>query len=234
MPVSVGVMASGRGTNLQAIIDAIAARSLDAAIKVVISDNPGAFAIGRAEKHGIKTAVVTKDQYPLNEDFEKKLISTLNASGVELVALAGFMRVLSPLFIRAFPMRIMNVHPSLLPAFTGLSVQKKALEYGVKFSGCTVHFVDEGVDTGPIIIQAVVKVMDDDTPETLAERILLEEHRIYPQAIQLFSEGRLEVKGRKVFVHGVARGTVDEPLSLENPLATIFNSSPSKKTRKTR
>ena len=137
----------------------------------------------------------------------------LKANSVDLVILAGFMRLLTPVFIRAFPMRIMNIHPALLPSFPGLNVQKKALEYGVKFSGCTVHFVDEAVDTGPIIIQAVVPVYDNDTEETLSKRILKEEHRIYPQAIQHFADGKLEIKGRRVFVkdHPQTEGAMVNP-----------------------
>ncbi|MBI5561031.1 MAG: phosphoribosylglycinamide formyltransferase [Deltaproteobacteria bacterium] len=216
--VILGVLASGSGTNLQSIIDAIESKKLSARINVVISDNPGAYALERAKRHGLKTEVVTKDEYPEKEAFDGKLVSILKENGVGLVILAGFMRLLSPLFVRAFPMKIMNIHPSLLPSFTGLDVQKKALDYGVKFSGCTVHFVDEGVDTGPIIIQAVLPVAANDTPETLKKRILGEEHRIYPQAIQLYSEGRLTVKGRRVTVKdgGGQEGT------LENPPVCIF------------
>ncbi len=217
--VDIGVLVSGGGTNLQSIIDAIECGRLDARIKVVISNRPGAYAIERARKAGLRVEVVTKEAHPVREDFDGKVVEVLKANGVELVVLAGFMRILTPVMLRAFPMRIMNIHPALLPSFPGLDVQKAALEYGVKFSGCTVHFVDEGVDTGPIIIQAVVPVLDDDTPDTLAKRILTEEHRIYPQAIQLFSEGRLEVRGRRVLVK---EGTRPEG-SLENPPVTLFD-----------
>ncbi len=196
--LTIGVLVSGSGTNLQSIIDSIEAGCLDARISVVLSDNPQAHALKRAEEHGIKTCVITKKELPKREDYDRRAVEVLNAHGVELVVLAGFMRILSPVFVRAFPLRIMNIHPSLLPAFPGLDVHRKAIESGARFSGCTVHFVDEGVDTGPIIIQAVVPIRDDDTPETLRQRILTEEHRIYPEAIRLFGEGRLTVEGRRV------------------------------------
>ena len=198
--INLGILVSGSGTNLQAIIDAVSAKRLSAAVKVVISNKPDAKAIERAKKHHIPSFIVQENRFSSKEDYDTHLVEILKANSVDLVILAGFMRLLTPVFIRAFPMRIMNIHPALLPSFPGLNVQKKALEYGVKFSGCTVHFVDEAVDAGPIIIQAVVPVYDNDTEETLAKRILKEEHRIYPQAIQFFAEGRLEVKGRKVIV----------------------------------
>jgi phosphoribosylglycinamide formyltransferase-1 len=198
--LNIGVLVSGRGTNLQSIIDAIESKRLDAEIKVVISDNPEAYAIERAKKHGSPVEVVTGDRFPSRQQYDKKLVELLKSYGVELVILAGFMRILSERFIKAFPMRIMNIHPALLPSFPGLNVQKKALEHGVKFSGCTVHFASTEVDSGPIILQAVVEVLDDDTVESLSQRILSEEHRIYPEAIKLFSEGRLEVRGRRVLI----------------------------------
>lgn len=213
-PLSIGVLVSGRGTNLQAIIDAIETGRLKASIKIVISNNPEAYAIERAKRHGIPVEVVPDKDFHTRIDYDKEVVRVLKEKGVELVVLAGFMRILSPFFVRSFPMRIMNIHPALLPSFPGLQVQRKAIEYGVKFSGCTVHFVDEGVDTGPIIIQAVVPVYDDDTEETLAERILKEEHRIYPQAIQLFTEGKLVVQGRRVLVKDHVR--VEEK-SMTNP-----------------
>ncbi len=196
--LKLGVLVSGRGSNLQAIIDAIEAKKIKAEIAVVISDVPGAFALERAKKHGIKTAVVDGKEYQDKSSYEKKIIKTLVESDIDLVCLAGYMRLLSPEFVKAFAGRMMNIHPALLPAFPGLHVQKKALEYGVKFSGCTVHFVDEGCDTGPIIIQAAVPVLDDDTEDTLSARILEQEHRIYPEAIRLYSEGRLHIEGRRV------------------------------------
>lgn len=193
-----GVLASGSGSNLQAIIDSIKCGYLPCEIAVVISDKPDAYALKRAELHGIKTETIQLESFQNREAFDTELVRVLKDHNVELVVLAGFMRVVTRILINAFPMRIMNIHPALLPSFPGLHVQKKAIEYGAKFSGCTVHFVDEGVDTGPIIIQAVVPVYDNDTEETLSARILKEEHRIYPYAIKQFAEGRLEVRDRRV------------------------------------
>lgn len=198
--INLGVLVSGSGTNLQAIIDNIEAGGLDAKIKIVISNNVNAYAVERAKKHRIPTFIIADSHFQTREDCDKHLVEILKSHSVDLVVLAGFMRLLTSAFIKSFPMRIINIHPALLPAFPGLHAQKKAVEYGAKFSGCTVHFVDEGVDTGPIIIQAVVPVDDDDTEETLSKKILKEEHKIYPQAIRLFAEGRLEIKGRKVVV----------------------------------
>lgn len=198
----VGVLVSGRGSNLQAIIDASEAGKLDAAVVVVLSDVADAYALERARKHSIPHVFVDPKAHPTREAFDEAMISVLTEHRVELICLAGYMRVLSPGFIKHFHHRIMNIHPALLPSFPGLHVQRKGLQHGVKFSGCTVHFADEGVDTGPIIIQAVVPVFDDDTEEALAARILKYEHQIYPRAIQLFAEGRLEVKGRRVFCKG--------------------------------
>lgn len=203
--VKLGVLVSGSGTNLQAIIDQIEMGRLQAEIKVVISNNHEAFALQRAAEHHLPVEVINQHHFCHREDFDRQMLAVLKACDVELVILAGFMRVLTPLFLRSFPHRVMNIHPALLPAFPGLGVQQQAVEYGVKFSGCTVHFVEEGVDTGPIIIQAVVPVWDDDTAEALAIRILREEHRIYPRAIQLYAEGKLEVKGRRVVVAGGAQ-----------------------------
>jgi phosphoribosylglycinamide formyltransferase-1 len=199
-PLKLGVLISGSGSNLQSIIDHIEKGSLNAVIKIVISNNPDAYGIIRAKKHGLHVLILKHEDFKTREDFDLELIETLKSSNVELVVLAGFMRILTSAFLRAFPQRIINIHPALLPAFPGTHVQKQALEYGVKFSGCTVHFVDEGVDTGPIIIQSVIPVLDDDTEETLAARILKEEHRIYPQAIQFYSDGKIELNGRKVKV----------------------------------
>ncbi len=198
----VGVLVSGRGSNLQAIIDASEAGKLDAALVVVLSDVADAYALERAHKHHIPPIFVDPKAHHTRQAFDEAMISVLTKHQVELVCLAGYMRVLSPGFIKHFHHRIMNIHPALLPSFPGLHVQRKGLQHGVKFSGCTVHFADEGVDTGPIIIQAVVPVFDDDTEEALAARILKYEHQIYPRAIQLFAEGRLEVKGRRVFCKG--------------------------------
>lgn len=198
--LKLGVLVSGSGSNLQAVIDRIEMGTLNAEIVVTISNKPEVFALERCQKHAIPALVISHRDFPEREDFERRMIEVLNAYGVELVIMAGFMRVLTPVFLNAFPMKIMNIHPALLPAFPGLHVQRQAIDYGVKFSGCTVHFADAGVDTGPIIIQAVVPVLPDDTAETLAARILKEEHRIYPQAIQYYAEGRICVDGRKVIV----------------------------------
>jgi phosphoribosylglycinamide formyltransferase-1 len=217
--VKIGVLVSGSGSNLQSIIDQIEKGRLQAEIKVVISNNPEAYALERATRRHLAVQVVSQLDFQKREDFDRQMTEALRACDVELVVLAGFMRVLTPLFLGSFPGRIMNIHPALLPAFPGLHVQQQALDYGVKFTGCTVHFVDEGVDTGPIIIQAVVPVFDDDTADTLAARILREEHRIYPQAIQLYAEGRLAVQGRKVVVTGVSKPEVK---ALHNPSLGMF------------
>lgn len=203
--VPLGVLISGSGTNLQAIMDAIAEKRLDAVIRVVVSNRADAYGLVRARDRGIPTEVLDHRKFPTREAFDGALVELLRARQAELVILAGFMRLLSPVFVRAFPNRIMNIHPALLPAFPGLQVQKKALEYGVRFSGCTVHFVNEECDEGPIIIQAVVPVFPDDTEESLSARILKEEHRVYPRAIQLYSEGRLRVEGRRVHVEGLTK-----------------------------
>lgn len=217
--VNIGVLVSGGGSNLQSIIDQIELGRLQAEIKVVISNNPDAYALERAARHHLAVHVISQLDFRQREDFDRQMTGILQACDVELVVLAGFMRVLSPVFLHAFPRRVMNIHPALLPAFPGLHVQQQAVEYGVKFAGCTVHFVDEGVDTGPIIIQAVVPIFDNDTADTLAARILREEHRIYPRAIQLYAEGRLEVQGRKVVVTGVRQSELN---ALHNPSLGMF------------
>ena len=195
-----GVLVSGRGSNLHAIFDAIQADRLKAKIGVVISDNPDALALKRIAGSGITTVVVEREKFPSGYDFEMAIAQELRLHHVELVVLAGFMRLLSPEFIRLFPARIMNIHPALLPAFAGLDAQAQAIAYGVKVSGCTVHFVDEGVDTGPIILQEAVPVYDHDSQESLAERILHVEHVLYPRAIGFYCEGRLHIDGRKVTI----------------------------------
>lgn len=211
--LNLGVLVSGSGTNLQSIIDEIEAGRLDASIKVVVSNKPDAYALERAKKHGIPVAVVRVKDFPQKEAFDSEVLRVLREHGVELVILAGFMRIITRVLLDAFHMKIMNIHPSLLPAFPGLEVQKAALEYGVKFSGCTVHFVDGGVDTGPVIVQAVVPVKDEDTVESLSKRILMEEHRIYTRAIRLYSEGRIEVRGRRVFIRNgsAPSGAMENP-----------------------
>jgi len=198
--VNIGVLASGRGTNLQAIIEAIEEGKIAAEIKIVISDNPDAYALKRARQYHIATRYIHFKEFKNREDYDKEIIKTLKEKKIELVVLAGYMRILSPYFIRTYKNKIINIHPALLPSFPGLHAQRQTLEYGVKVSGCTVHFVDEGVDSGPIILQKAVEVSDDDTEESLADKILKEEHQIYPRAIQLFCEGRLMVKGRRVFI----------------------------------
>lgn len=215
--VPIAVLLSGGGTNLQAIIDAIEAKKLDAKIELVLSNKADAFGLVRAHNHGVPTEVLDHKSYPSREAFDQAVVDRLRGRGVELVVLAGFMRLLSPLFIKAYSNRIMNIHPALLPSFPGLHVQQKAVEHGVRFAGCTVHFVNEECDEGPIIIQAVVPVFADDTEATLAARILRQEHRIYPRAIQLYAEGRLRIEGRRVVVSGVA---IDEqPALVQPPLA---------------
>ncbi len=198
--INIGVLVSGRGTNLQAIIEAIEEGKIAGEIKVVISDNPDAYALKRAQQYHIDTRYIHFKEFKNREDYDKEIIKTLKEKKIELVVLAGYMRILSPYFIRTYKNKIMNIHPALLPSFPGLNVQKQAIDYGVKVSGCTVHFVDEGVDSGPIVLQKAVEVSDDETEESLAEKILKEEHQIYPRAIQLFSESRLMIKGRKVFI----------------------------------
>jgi len=198
--INIGVLASGRGTNLQAIIEAIEEGKIEGRISIVISDNCDAFALKRAEQYNIDTRYINFKEFKNREDYDKKIVECLKEKDVDLVVLAGYMKILTPYFIIVYKNKIMNIHPALLPSFPGLHVQRQAVEYGVKVSGCTVHFVDEGVDSGPIILQKAVEVKDDDTEESLAKRILKEEHQIYPRAIQLFSQGRLIIKGRKVFI----------------------------------
>jgi phosphoribosylglycinamide formyltransferase-1 len=213
--VNVGVLVSGRGSNLQSILDAVDEGRLNARVKVVLSDREDAYALERAASRGVAASFVDPSAAGSREEYDRSLVSKLREEEVELVVLAGFMRILSSFFIESFRNSIMNIHPALLPSFPGLHVQKKALEHGVKFSGCTVHFVDRGVDTGPVIIQAVVPVLDDDTEDSLSERILRQEHRVYPRAIQLYAEGRLEIRGRRVFVSG--DGGVRDHGHLVNP-----------------
>ena len=209
-----GVLISGSGSNLQSIIDQIENGFLPARIKLVASNNPHAFGLTRAKKHGIPIAALNHLDYSCREDFDRELIRMFQEAEVDLIVLAGFMRILSTSFLQAFPEKVINIHPALLPAFPGTHVQQKALEYGVKFSGCTVHFVDDGVDTGSIIIQAAVPVHADDTAETLAARILAEEHKIYPQAIRYFAEGRVMKNGRHVEIKNI--GTPDAD-AMHNP-----------------
>ena len=198
--IRVGALGSGRGSNILAILDNIASSKLAAEMCVVLTDKADAPLRSSVAAQGITEIYVNPRDFADRRQYDLELIRLLREHRVDLVLLAGYMRVITKSFIDAFPLRIMNIHPSLLPAFRGLDVQKKALEYGVKYSGCTVHFVDQGVDTGPIIIQAVVEVKDKDTPQSLSQRILKEEHRIYSEAIDLFVQGRLRVEGRRVLI----------------------------------
>ena len=196
----IGALVSGNGSNLQAIIDRCADGGIPGAVVCVISNSASAFGLERARRHGIPALHLDHRLYPSREAYDEALVATLRQYEVDLVCLAGFMRIITRFLIDAFPSAIMNIHPALLPAFPGLHVQKAALEHGVKFSGCTVHFVDEGMDTGPIIIQAVVPILDNDTEDSLSARILEQEHKIYSRAIQLYAEGRLVIEGRRVVV----------------------------------
>lgn len=200
MMINIGVLVSGSGTNLLAIIEAIKEGEIDGLIRIVISDKHDVFALRRARFYNIKTNSINPEGFDNREEYDREIVSILKEKEVDLVVLAGYMKILTPYFINAYKNKIINIHPALLPSFPGLHVQKKAIEYGVKVSGCTVHFVDEGMDSGPIIMQKAVKVKEDDTEETLAKRILKQEHKIYPRAIQLFAEERLEIIGRKVLV----------------------------------
>jgi phosphoribosylglycinamide formyltransferase-1 len=199
--VKVGVLVSGSGTNLQAILDAGARGELGGArVVVVVSNVAGVKALGRAEAAGVPAVVLPHKQFGSRQAFDEALVATLKERGVELVALAGFMRIVTPYFLQSFPQRVINIHPSLLPAFPGIHAQKQALEYGARITGCTVHLVDEGCDTGPIIQQATVPVLDGDDEAALTARILVEEHRLYPAAIRALAEGRVNVAGRRVTV----------------------------------
>jgi phosphoribosylglycinamide formyltransferase-1 len=217
--LSIAVFISGGGTDLQSIIDAIEAGRVSARIAVVISNEPDAFGLVRAAKHGIPTAVINHQDYKSRHEFEEAILAVLKDFTIELICLAGFMRVLTPEFLRRFPHRVINIHPALLPAFPGTHGQADAFTYGVKFSGCTIHFVDEGVDTGPIIMQAVVPVLPDDDVESLKARILAQEHKIYPQVIHFFAEGRVTVVGKKVVIKGAE---AVEGFSHTNPPLEIF------------
>ncbi len=203
-PLRVAVLASGRGSNLQAIIDGIEAGRVQATIVAVISNKKDAVALERARKHGLKDLFVDPKPFAGQPDsreaYDRALLAILQQHEVELVLLAGYMKIVTAVLVNAYANRMMNIHPSLLPSFPGLDVQKKAIEWGCKVAGCTVHFVTEGVDEGPIILQAAVPILDDDAPETLAARILVQEHKLYPRAVQLFAEGRLRVEGRRVFI----------------------------------
>lgn len=189
----IAVLASGRGSDLQSLIDAVAAGSLKADIRLVMSDKPGIMALERAEKAGIKAVCVPRKECANQQEFEEKMVAELRKADAEYVILAGFMRILSPYFVNEFKHKIVNIHPSLLPSFGGAHAHRDVLAYGTKVSGCTIHFVDEGMDHGPIIMQAAVPVLDDDTEDTLGARVLEQEHKLYPQAVQLLIEEKLEI-----------------------------------------
>jgi phosphoribosylglycinamide formyltransferase-1 len=198
MTKRIGVLLSGRGSNFEALAESVAAgRIPDTKIAIVISNREGAPGIERARQRGIETRVIPSKGLE-REAYDRQVVAALQEKQVDLVCLAGFMRLLSPYFVATYRNRILNIHPALLPAFPGLEAQRQALEYGVKWSGCTVHFVDENLDAGPIIVQAVVPVQDADTEETLAARILKEEHRIYSEAVRIVLEGRFRIEGRRV------------------------------------
>jgi phosphoribosylglycinamide formyltransferase 1 len=209
--IAVGALISGAGTNLQAIIDRIAAKRLDCDLRLVVSNRADAAGLRRATAAGVATQVVDHRGFSRREEFDRAVVAALREAGVELVVLAGFDRLITPVFLAAFPLRIINIHPALLPGFTGLHAQRQALAYGVKIAGASVHFVDEDTDHGPLIVQGAVAVAPDDTEETLRDRILAVEHEIYPLAIQMFAEGRIRVEGRRVIIHGT-RPPVPPPL----------------------
>jgi phosphoribosylglycinamide formyltransferase-1 len=203
--LGIGVLASGRGSNFEAIVRAVEAGRIAAAVRVLVSDRPGARALDLARAHGIEAVCVDPREHPGGREVhDKAVITALEARRVDLVCLAGYMRILGGGFVAHYRGRLLNIHPSLLPAFPGLDAQRRALEHGVRVSGATVHFVDEGTDTGPIVLQAAVPVRADDTADTLADRILAEEHRIYPEAVRLYAEGRLSLDGRRVVIREAA------------------------------
>lgn len=203
-PLHIGVLVSGNGSNLQAIINSIATGELTGKIACVISNNADAYGLERARRHGIPALHLDHRLFLGRPAYDASVVEAFHEYGVELVVLAGFMRIITPVLIDAFPQAIMNIHPALLPSFPGLHAQRQALEYGVKVAGCTVHFVDAGTDTGPIILQATVPVLEGDDEASLSARIQAEEHRLYPEAIRLFAEGRLSVQDRRVDISPVS------------------------------
>jgi phosphoribosylglycinamide formyltransferase-1 len=198
MTKRIAVLASGRGSNFQAVIEAIATGRIPAVCVALITDNPDAYAIERAEKAGVPVLVLDYASFPSKEAYEHVLLAAMQQQKADLFVLAGYMRILGTAIVEAFPQKIVNIHPALLPSFTGLHAQRQALQYGVRVAGCTVHFVDENLDCGPIILQKCVPVLNDDDEDSLAERILIEEHKCYPEAIRLFCENRLKITGRNV------------------------------------
>lgn len=202
MKKRIGVLLSGRGSNFEALAESVSAgRIPNAEIAIVISNRPEAPGLKRAEARGIPTRMIPSKGLQ-REVYDRQVVAVLQEYKVDLICLAGYMRLLSPYFVAAFPQKILNIHPSLLPSFPGLEAQKQALEHGVKFAGCTVHFVDENLDAGPIIVQAVVAVVDTDDEHTLSERILKEEHRIYSEAVKIVLEGKYQIEGRRVLLGG--------------------------------
>lgn len=210
MTLPIGVLVSGSGSNLQSIIDRIAEGTLDAEVRVVISNKSGAYGLERAAQAGIPTRVLQHGDYPSREEFDADMVSVLRDHGVKAVVMAGFMRIITPVFLNAFPERVINIHPALLPSFPGVDGQGDAAEYGVKIAGCTVHFVDEKMDHGPVVIQAAVPAQAGEGREELAERILKMEHRILPQAVQWLAEDRVALNGRHVHIKDQGRKKAEQ------------------------
>ncbi|MFA4849278.1 MAG: phosphoribosylglycinamide formyltransferase [Methanoregula sp.] len=203
MKKRIAVVASGRGSNFQAVIDAIRNGTVPAECAALITDNPKAYALERAKKAGVPCRIIDYSQFPSREDYERALLSSMQEADVDLFVLAGYMRILGSSIVKAFPGKMINIHPALLPSFTGLHAQRQAVQYGVKLAGCTVHFVDESLDGGPIILQKCVPVLETDDEDALAERILAQEHVAFPEAIRLFCEDRLVIEGRKVRIQSI-------------------------------
>lgn len=218
--LKIAVFISGSGTNLQSIIDNCESGRVNAKVVLVLSNEPDAYGIERAKKHDIPAVVVNHRDHSSRVEFEDAVLKSMADYEIDLICLAGFMRVLTDNFLGKFPNRVINIHPALLPSFAGTQGQQDAFDYGAKFAGCTVHFVDAGVDTGPIIIQAVVPLKQDDTVDTLKKRILAQEHKVYPQAIHYIAKGAVEIVGRKVVIKDL--GEIDDFAAI-NPPASIFN-----------
>ncbi len=218
--LKIAVFISGSGTNLQSIIDNCESGKVDAEIVLVLSNEPDAYGIERSKKHDIPSVVINHRDYSSRKEFEDAILESIGGYEIDLICLAGFMRVLTDNFLGRFPNRVINIHPALLPSFAGTQGQQDAFDYGAKFAGCTVHFVDAGVDTGPIIIQAVVPLKQGDTVETLKKRILAQEHKVYPQAIQYIAKGAAEIVGRKVVIKDL--GEIEDFAEI-NPPASIFD-----------
>jgi phosphoribosylglycinamide formyltransferase-1 len=213
-PLAIGVLLSGSGTNLQALIDAIAAGRLNARIAIVVSNVPDALGLERARRHGLTAIALPHRDAPSRKAYDERLVDVLRAHRVELVVLAGFMRLVTPVLLAAFPNRVLNIHPALLPAFPGLHAERQALAHGARITGVTVHFVDEETDHGPILAQAAIPILPGDTEEQLHARVQRQEHRLYPYAIQLIAEGRVRIDGRRVEIAGAPSAT---DAALANP-----------------